>query len=105
MNQQSSTNLDSLSAHERAIREQIAQLQEFLLHGPERERQAMEEQMQTLPPPSDLVGRQREREFMEKLSRGELKNQRRRQATSGLLLALLILAIATLGLWIYNTLQ
>jgi len=105
MSQEDPTNLDSLSAHERAIREQIDQLQEFLQHGPERERQAIEEEMQTLPPPSDLVGRQREREFMEKLSRGELKNQRRSQAKSGLLLALLILAIATLGLWIYRTIQ
>lgn len=105
MSQENSPNLDSLSAHERAIQEQIAQLEDFVQHGPERERLAMEEQRQTLPPPSDLVVRKREKEFMEKLSRGELKNQKRNQAKSGFLLILLILAILTLGFWIYRILQ
>ena len=105
MSQENLPDLDSLSAHERALREQIAQLQDFVEHAPERERLAMEEEMQTLPPPSDLLGRKREKEFMEKLSRGELRNEKRNQAKSGFLLALLILAIATLGLWIYRTIQ
>lgn len=105
MSQENSPDLDSLSAYERALREQIAQLEDFVEHGPERERMAMEEQMHTLPPPSDLVGRKREKEFMEKLSRGELKNQKRNQAKCGFLLTLLILAIFTLGFWIYRTLQ
>jgi hypothetical protein len=105
MSQEKSTDLDSLSAHERALKEQIAQLQDFVQHGPEREREAMEEQMRTLPPPSDLLGRKREKEFMEKLSRGELKNQKRNQAKSGFLLTLLVLAILTLGMWIYRTVQ
>jgi len=105
MSQENSPNLDSLSAHERALQEQIARLEDFVQHGPERERLAIEEQRQTLPPPSDLVGRKREKEFMEKLSRGELKNQKRNQAKSGFLLILLIFAILTLGFWIYRTLQ
>ena len=105
MSQVNPPNIDSLSAHERALREQIAQLQDFVEHGPERERVAREEEMQTLPPPSDLLGRKREKEFMEKLSRGELKNQKRNQTKSGFLLALLLLAILTLGMWIYRIAQ
>ena len=102
MSQEDLSDIDSLTAHQRAIREQIAQLQDFVEHGPERERMARQEEMQTLPPPSDLVGRKREKEFMDKLSRGELKNQKRNQTKSGFLLALLFLAILTLGMWMYK---
>ena len=105
MSQEDISEIDSLSAHERALREQIAQLQDFVEHGPERERMARQEEMQTLPPPSDLLGRKREKEFMEKLSRGELKNQKRNQTKSGFLLVLLLLAIITLGIWIYTIVQ
>jgi len=105
MIKESSADIDSLSAHERALKEQIAQLEDFVQNGPERERQAMQEEMSTLPPPSDLIGRKREMEFMEKLSRGELKNQKRTQAKSGLLLLLLSLAITMLGWWIYQIIQ
>lgn len=96
---------DSLSARERDLQEKIAQLQDFVEHGPERERQAMEEQMRTLPPPSEIIERKREKEFMEKLSRGELKNEKRHQAKSGFLLFLLILATLALGLWIFQAIQ
>jgi len=105
MSKEDLSKIDSLSAHARALSEQIAQLQDFVEHGPERERMARQEEMQTLPPPSDLLGRKREKEFMEKLSRGELKNQKRNQTKSGFLLVLLLLAILTLGLWMYRILQ
>ena len=105
MSKEDLSKIDSLSAHERALSEQIAQLQDFVEHGPERERMARQAEMQTLPPPSDLLGRKREKEFMEKLSRGELKNQKRNQTKSGFLLVLLLLAILTLGLWMYRILQ
>jgi len=102
MSQENLPDINSLSAHERALREQIAQLQDFVEHGPEREREAREEAMRTLPPPSELQGRKREKEFMEKLSRGELKNEKRNQTKSGFLLVLLILAILAMGLWVYG---
>lgn len=98
--QENLPDLDSLSAYERSLREQIAHLQDFVEHGPERERLAREEEMCTLPPPSEILGRKREKEFMEKLSRGELKNQKRNQTKNGVLLTLLLLAITTLGVWI-----
>jgi len=96
---------DSLSAREQDLQKQIAQLQDFVDHGPERERQAMEEEMRTLPPPVEIVERKREKEFMDKLSRGELKNEKRNQAKSGFLLFLLIIATLALGLWIYQAVQ
>ena len=97
--------LDSLSARERELREKIEQLQDFVDHGPEREREAEEERMRTLPPPSEIIQRKREKKFMEQLSRGELKNQKRNQAKSGFLLFLLILATLAIGLWIYRAVQ
>lgn len=96
---------DSLSARERELRDQIAQLQDFVEHGPERERLAEEERMRTLPPPAEVEERQREKQFYERLSRGELKNERRNQAKSGFLLLLLILATLAIGFWIYQTIH
>ncbi len=96
---------DSLSAREQELQKQIAQLQDFVEHGPEREREAMEEEMRTLPPPAEIVERKREKEFMDKLSRGELKNEKRHQAKSGFLLFLLIIATLALALWIYQAVQ
>lgn len=100
--QENPPDLDSLSAYERSLREQIAHLQDFVEHGPERERLAREEELRTLPPPSEILGRKREKEFMQKLSRGELKNQKRNQTKNGLLLTLLLLAITTLAIWIWE---
>jgi len=97
------SNMDSLSARERELKRQIKQLQDFVEHGPERERQAEEERMRTLPPPSEIQDRLREKKFMDQLSRGELKNEMRNQTKGGFLLALLILATLSVGWWIYQT--
>lgn len=91
-----------LSKQEMALQAQIAQLEDFVVHGPERERQAEEERQQTLPPPSEIEDRKREKEFMKRLSRGEIANEKRAQASNGLLLLLLVLAIASIGVWIYQ---
>ena len=94
---------DSLSARERELRDQIAQLQDFVEHGPERERQAAEDRLSTLPPPAEVEDSQRINKFYDQLSRGEVKNERRNQARSGFLLFLLILATLAIGWWIYQT--
>lgn len=96
-------NLSSLSARERELQQQIEQLQDFVEHGPERERQAEEERLSTLPPPSEIQDRLREKKFMDQLSRGELKNEIRNQTKSGLLLLLLVLTTLAIGWWIYQT--
>ncbi|BDS06249.1 hypothetical protein NT6N_12890 [Oceaniferula spumae] len=97
--------VDSLSAREIELRRQIEQLQDYVEHGPERERMAEEERMRTLPPPSEIQDRLREKKFMDQLSRGELRNEMRNQTKSGLLLCLLILATLAIGWWIYKTVQ
>ncbi len=97
--------LDSLSARERELQEKIAKLQDYVENAPERERQAEEERLRTLPPPSEIMEREREKSFMDKLSRGELKNERRDQTKNGFLLFLLILTILALGLWIYQAIH
>lgn len=97
--------LSSLRAKESELKKQIEQLQDFVEHGPERERIAEEERMRTLPPPAEIQDRLREKKFMDQLSRGELKNEMRNQTKSGLLLTLLLLAILAIGWWIYQTLK
>lgn len=94
--------LKSLSAKEHAIQERIRKLQDFVEHGPELELAAQKDRLCTIPAPAEVKEREREKVFMEKLSRGELKNERRHQAKSGLLLAILIIAIVSMALWIYK---
>lgn len=95
--------LGELSQKEKALQEQIRELKDFVAHGPERERQALEERMSTLPPPSEIEDRRREREFLEQVaSRRQIANARRAQASNGFLLVLLLLAIVTIAAWIYR---
>jgi len=94
-----------LSDQEMALRAQIEELEDFVVHGPERERQAEVERMNTIPPPAEIEDRKREREFMKKLSRREIMNEKRSQASNGLLLILLLLAILAIGAWIYRIVQ
>jgi len=93
------------SDREKALQAQIAELEDFVTHGAEREREAEEERMLTLPPPAEILDRKREKLFMMRLSRGELANEKRAQASNGLLLVLLILAIFSIGAWIYSVVQ
>jgi len=99
------SNIEKLSAQEREIQERIKKLQDFVDHGPEIERAAEEDRLCTMPAPSEVKERERENRFMEKLSRGELKNERRHQAKSGLLLLLLFIAIISMILWTYEAIQ
>lgn len=100
-----SSSLDGVSTDEKALQARIAALQDFLDHGEEREREAQDEMTRTLPPPSEIQDRIREKEFMLRLSRGEMANEKRSQASNGLLLVLLTLAIFALGAWIYSVVQ
>ena len=83
----------------------IEELEDFVIHGPERERQAEVERRNTIPPPAEIEDRKREREFMKKLSRREIMNEKRSQASNGLLLILLLLSILAIGAWIYRIVQ
>ena len=101
-NHADSLDIESLSAQEQAIQERIRKLQDFVENGPELERAAEEDRLCTIPAPVEVKEREREKQFMEKLSRGELKNERRHQAKSGLLLILLIIATISIALWVYK---
>ena len=92
-------------AKEKALQDEIDQLKDFVAHGPERERQAEAERLRTLPPLSEIEDRRREKEFMQRLSRGEMANEKRSQARNGLLIVLLLLAIAAIGAWIFQVVQ
>ncbi len=97
--------LSSISQKEAELQNQIKHLQSFLEEAPEKIKQAQEEEFQTLPAPDEIAERRREKEFFDRLSRGELKNERRHQAKNGVLLVLLLIAITMVCLWIYRQLK
>ena len=97
--------ITSLEAREGDIQEQLKRLEDFVENEPKRARQAEEDRMCTIPAPSEVKERLREKQFMERLSRGELKNEKRHQAKSGLLITLLVIATASIALWIYRMIQ
>ena len=97
-----------LEEQEALIQAQIQQIEEdkrLKKEAEERQRLQAEEDEITLPPLSEIQDRERERKFMGKLSRRQMANEKRSQASNGLLLLLLILAIVALGFWIYSVVQ
>ena len=97
--------ISSLREREDEIQERIKQLEDFVEYGPERERLAEEDRLSTLPAPAEVKEKQREKQFLDKLSRGELKNEKRHQAKSGILIFLLIIATISVALWIYKIVE
>ena len=96
---------DPLTRRHEQLGQRIRQLEELIETAPERIRREMEEEMMTMPPPDDLADRRREHAFYAKLSRGEIRNERRYQARSAVLFLLLATAIAALSSWIYSFLN
>ncbi|WP_367871636.1 hypothetical protein [Luteolibacter sp. Populi] len=88
--------LRALEERERVLREQIANASA----APRKILREAEEQAATLPPPDDLADRRRLREFEEKASRTQIRNERRTQGKSLLLLGLLLVATALLVSWV-----
>lgn len=84
-----------LEEKEREIARRIAEVEAM----PERLRREAEERAATLPPPDDLADRKRQRDFADKVSRGQLRNERRAQGRSLILTVLLIAVIAALAFW------
>jgi hypothetical protein len=67
---------------------------------PEKILREAQEQAVTLPPPDDLADRHRLRKFEQVASRGQVRNERRTQGRSLLLLLLLLTATAMLAAWV-----
>jgi hypothetical protein len=67
---------------------------------PEQLELEIREKESTIPAPDDLVERERAKRFEEQATRGQVRNERRTQGKSLILLFLLLLATAALILWI-----
>lgn len=88
--------LDELELRRRELDDQIAELEVL----PEQLELEMREREETLPPPEDLAERERQRHFEEQAARGQIRNERRTQGRSLLLMFLLLTATAAVISWI-----
>ncbi len=93
--------LARLEEAERELSRRIAEVESL----PDRLRREAEERAATLPPPDDLADRRRRRDFETKVSRGQLRNERRAQRRSLLLTVLLLASIAGLISWVIRLAQ
>ncbi len=85
-----------------ALQAQINELQSFIEEAPEKLQREEQERLQTMPAPEELAQRRRENEFAQRLTKGELKNERRNQTRNALLFVLITAAIVCVSLWIYR---
>jgi len=100
--EQTSFDLDELAKQDAELQNKIKQIQSFIHEAPDKLQQEEDERISTLPAPDEISERRREKEFFDRLSRGELKNERRHQAKNGVILVLLVIAITAVSLWIYR---
>jgi len=91
-----SSELELLAERQREIDARIAELEAL----PEQLELEMIEQERTMPPPEDLEERRRRLEFEERAARGQIRNERRTQGRSLLLMFLLLGACAALVSWV-----
>ena len=101
----SSREASTFAEREAMLLSRITELERFIEDAPERIRREIEAEMTTMPAPDDIDDRRRERKLLARLTRGEIRNERRYQTRSTFLLILLISAIAALSSWIYSVLQ
>ena len=96
---------DLIANEEHRVKSQQKKLENFIESEPARIRQQIEDERTSMPAPDDIIDRRREKIFYTQLTRGEIKNERRSQASGALLFILLLTAIAALSSWIYSVLQ
>lgn len=101
----SSFELDELARQDAELQDKIKQIQSFIHEAPDKLQKEEDDRIQTLPAPDEISERRREKEFFDRLSRGELKNERRHQAKNGVILVLLVVAITATCLWISRNLN
>ena len=101
----SSREASTFAEREAMLLSRITELERFIEDAPERIRREIEAEMTTMPAPDDLDDRRRERKLLARLTRGEIRNERRYQTRSTFLLILLVSAIVALSSWIYSVLQ
>ncbi|MFC7336789.1 hypothetical protein ACFQY0_06345 [Haloferula chungangensis] len=92
---------DPLDEAQRELDAKIAALKAL----PQQLELEMIEQERTMPPPEDLEDRKRVRDFEEKAARGQIRNERRTQGRSLLLMFLLLAATAAMVAWVITLAQ
>lgn len=88
--------VDEIELQRRQIEEKIAELEAV----PKQLELEIRESESTMPPPDDIAERERQRHFEEQAARGQVRNERRTQGRSLLLMFLLLAAIAAMVSWI-----
>ncbi|GAA5482256.1 hypothetical protein [Haloferula sargassicola] len=92
----SSDELDQLADASRELEEKIAELEAL----PSQLELELLERESTIPPPDDLIDRDRHRRFEEQAARGEIRNERRAQGRSLMLMFLMLGALAAVISWV-----
>lgn len=93
--------LDPLDEAQRDLDAKIAALKAL----PQQLELEMIEQERTMPPPEDLEDRKRVRDFEEKAARGQIRNERRTQGRSLIMMFLLLAATAAMVAWVITLSQ
>ncbi len=97
---QKGNELDLLAEKEKSLRDEMDRLQSYIQGGAEKERS---DHINTMPAPDELAERRREASFVEQvLSKKEIRNVKRHQAKGTILFLLLLLAIVSLGSWVFR---
>ena len=97
---QRGTELDLLAEKEQALRDEMVRLEAYIQGGAEKERA---EQINTMPAPDELAEKRRQASFAEQvLSKKEIRNIKRHQTKGTILFLMLLLAILSLGSWVYR---
>ena len=97
--------LAEIERERRKLDRQLQQCRQRLREEPERCAREQAERAVTMPPPDDLVDRERERRFYALATRKQLRNVRRSQAGSVLLFVLLVAATVALMMWMLRIAQ
>lgn len=90
------SDLDEILKAQQELEEKIAAAEAV----PKQLELEMLEKEATIPAPDDLIERERTKRFEEQATRGQVRNERRTQGRSLLLLFLLLLATAAMISWI-----
>lgn len=94
--------LKELRRRELELERQRREMETVVRETPKRKREAMA----TMPPPDDLSDRRRENKFYAELAtRGQVRNEIRAQTGSVFVLLFLVIALASLILWMIRLFQ
>lgn len=102
----SSTELSAMREEEDLLQEMISQQERFLTDLPKKAQATIrEEEEQIMPPPEEVLDRQREHVFNAMLSENQIRNNRRYEARSTSLIIMLGVAGITMIVWAWKIAQ